>query len=203
MDRTRPTQLLAKAPGPLVPGAWSPDGRVLIYHEVHADRERDLLLFPSEGEPTPFLVTEFNELGPRLSPDGDWVVYVSDQTGENRIYAQPFPGGGAAVPISTGPGTEAVWSRDGREIFYRNGDRMLVVPIGVGPDLVVGTPNVLFEGTFNHDPSRVGVPNYDVSTDGQWFLMVRTELDEGPPQLNVVLNWFEELKARVPVPWRA
>ena len=73
------------------------------------------------GPPFPFLMTEFNELNPRLSPNGQWVAYMSDQDGKNRIYVQPFPEGGTVTSVSTGAGTEAVWSRDGRECSIATG----------------------------------------------------------------------------------
>ena len=144
-------------------------------------------------------MTEFNELGPRLSPDGRWVAYVSDQSGENRIFMQPFPEGGRVIPISSGPGTEPVWSRDGRELFYRNGNAMIVVSVEPGPELTVGTPTLLFEAPYLPDPLTLGSANYDVSLDGQEFLMVTDAETSAPRQINVVLNWFTELERLVPI----
>ena len=193
-------ELLVQAPEVLIPGSWSPDGQLLVYYEVNAETQRDLWVLPVNDSPSPFLITEFNEFAPRLSPDGQWVAYISDQSGENRIYAQPFPEGGTIIPISTGPGTEPVWSRDGRELFYRNGNQMLAVTVQPRPKFSVGRPNLLFEGPYLLDSLNLGIPNYDVSLDGQHFLMVTGAIDEDatPPQITVVLNWFEELKRLVP-----
>ena len=111
------------------------------------------------------------------------------------MFVQTFPVGGRRIPISTGPGTEAVWSRDGRELFYRNDDQMWVVEVETGTDFVAGSPDLLFEASYNLEGN--GNPNYDVSLDSQQFLMVRGEADE-TPELNVVLNWFEERPGATP-----
>ena len=205
-DFSGAAELLLETTDILVPGAWSPDGQLLVYYEVNAETQRDLWVLPVNGTPLPFLVTEFNEHSPRLSPDGEWISYVSDQAGENRVYARPFPeGSGTVIPVSTGPGTEAIWSRDGQELFYRTGNRMrnqmMAVPVKLGPQLKVGRPSLLFEGAYRLDPNNIGNPNYDVSLDGQHFLMATGAIDEDAtsPQITVVLNWFEELKRLVPV----
>ena len=139
-----------------------------------------------------------NERAPRLSPDGQWLAYVSNQSGNDRVYVQPFPDGGQVIPISTGAGTEPVWSRDGRELYFRDGDRLMVVEVEAGTALTAGRPEVLFEESYDVDPLGLGLPNYDAAPDGR-FLMV-TGGAGSRAQITVVLNWFEELKARVPVP---
>ena len=109
---------------------------------------------------------------------------------------QPFPGPEGKWQISTEGGTEPVWARNGRELFYRNGDKMMAVDITTEPTFQAGTPRVQLEGTFRLVAGTQGA-NYDVSLDGQRFLMVQGS-DANLTQLNVVLNWFEELKQRVP-----
>ncbi len=108
------------------------------------------------------------------------------------------------IPISTGASTEPVWSRDGSELFYRDGDQMLAVDIATQPTFRGGRPRLLFEGPYEMDPARdfgSATPNYDVSLDGERFLMVTGGDSEASSlSITVVLNWFEELKARVPVP---
>ena len=193
-----PIELLAEASDAQAGGSWSPDGQAFVHYEINPATGRDLWVLDRNGTRSPFLVTEFSEKGPSVSPDGQWVVYVSDQSGEDRVYAQPFPKGGAAISISTGAGTEPVWSRDGRELFYRTGNQMMVVPVDLGSDNV-GRPNVLFEGTYQSDTLSTGRANYDVSLDGQQFLMVTAGTRATPLQINVVLNWHEELKRLVPV----
>ena len=106
---------------------------------------------------------------------------MSDQSGVNQIYVQPFPDGGAAILISTGPGTEVVWSREGRELFYPNGQQMMSVEVDPGPEFTATRPVLLFEDPFALDNLNLGLPNYDVSLDGQRFLMVVDETDEGRP----------------------
>jgi eukaryotic-like serine/threonine-protein kinase len=111
---------------------------------------------------------------------------------------QPYPGSGGKWQISTEGGTEPVWNRNGRELFYRNGDKMMAVDIATQPSFTAGKPRVIFEGRYVPPPGTS--PNYDVSPDGQRFLMIkRNEAGEAAPaQINVVLNWFEELKRLAP-----
>ena len=103
-------------------------------------------------------------------------------------------------PVSTGPGTEAVWSRDGRELFYRTGNQLWVVEVETEGGFTAERPTLLFERPYMLDPYSFGAPYYDVSLDGQQFLMVRSGTDAETPGFVVVENWFEELKQRVPVP---
>ena len=181
-----------------VPGSWSPDGQTLLY-TARVPGNQDIWRLPVGGEPEAFLETQFNERGPRLSPNGNWLAYVSNQAGEYRIQVTAFPDGGQVFPVSTGPGTEAVWSRDGRELFYRNGNQLWVVEVETEGGFTWGIPTLLFEGPYMTDPYGVGVPNYDVSLDGQQFLMVRSPEAAETPGFVVVENWFEELKQLVPV----
>ncbi|MEE8129091.1 MAG: hypothetical protein V3T48_02300, partial [Vicinamibacterales bacterium] len=160
-----------QAGGTVGPTEWSPDGQTLVFHLVSGGDQRDLWMSRRDGEPEPFLATEFSERTPRLSPDGRWVAYVSDQAGDDRVYVQPFPAGGRVVPISAGGGTEPVWSRDGQELFFRDGPRMLVVEVSTEPAFEATNPRVLFEGDYLHDPVALGIANYDVSPDGERFLM--------------------------------
>ncbi len=111
---------------------------------------------------------------------------------------QPYPGPGGKRQISTGGGTEPLWNRNGRELFYRSGNKMMAVEITTEPNFVLGSARMLFErGQYMPPtgPYSYPFPNYDVSPDGQRFLMITKE---SKPQINVVLNWFEELKHRVP-----
>ena len=190
------------------PTSWSPDGQFLAFFKgpgVGGVADRDIWMMPLDGdrEPRPFLETPFNELAAMFSPDGLWVAYVSDESGRNEVYVLPFPGPGGKRQISTEGGGHPQWARDGRELFYLNDLQMMAVDIETEPDFTVGTPTPLFEGGF---VSRAGgpFPVYDVSADGQRFLMVQSasliDSEAAPPQINIVLNWFEELKERVPVP---
>jgi serine/threonine protein kinase/Tol biopolymer transport system component len=181
------------------PMSWSLDGQLLAFVEVNPTTGYDIwVLRLSDRKAQPFLRTPFNESAPRFSPDGRWLAYVSDESGHWEIYVQPYPGPGGKWEVSTGGGTEPVWNPNGRELFYRSGDKMMVVEIATQPSFTAGKPRVLFEGRY--EPSPATSPNYDVSPDGQRFLMFKTAeaSDAAPTQINVVLNWFEELKRRVP-----
>ena len=115
------------------------------------------------------------------------------------MYVQPFPGPGAKHQISTDGGHVPAWSPDGRELFYRNGDKLMAVEIETQPMFRAGIPRLLFERRWNRGQFSRG--EYDISPDGKRFLMIKpVDPEESPPtQINVVLNWFEELKAKVPV----
>ena len=112
---------------------------------------------------------------------------------------QPYPGPGGKWQISTEGGREPIWARNGREIFYRNGDQMMSVEITTEPTFSARTPKMLFEGG-NFQAAQLSRAHYDVTLDGQRFLMVQaSKQEQTSQQINVVLNWFEELKQRVPV----
>ena len=192
MDVILPTENLS------VPGSWTPDGQTIIYYAVNSRGDRDIWTLPVGGEPAPFFATEFNEKAPRLSLNGKWLAYVSDQAGVDRVYVQAFPEGGAVHTVSTGPGTEAVWSRDGRELFYRNGNQMWVVEVETDTEFVAGKSELLFDAPYLLEPN--GNPNYDVSVDGEQFLMVGPAgIADETAGFTIVQNWHEELKRLVPV----
>jgi eukaryotic-like serine/threonine-protein kinase len=176
------------------PLSWVPDGSVLAF----VDRG-DIWLLPMSGkrEPRPFFQSAFNENTPAFSPDGHWLAYTSDESGQPEIYVQPFPGPGAKYPISTNGGTEPVWARSGRELFFRNRDQMMVVQVATQPTFNPSKPRLLFARSFAQSASRV---NYDVSPDGERFVVVNAgEGEDALNHINVLLNWFEEFKQRVPV----
>jgi eukaryotic-like serine/threonine-protein kinase len=177
----------------------SKDGQLLAFIEVNPATGIDIwVLRLSDRKPQPFLRTRFNESAARFSPDGQWLAYISDESGRFEVYVQPYPGPGGKWQISTEGGAEPVWNPNGRELFYRRGDKMMAVDIATEPSFAAGTPQMLFEGRYELAPFPIA--NYDVSTDGERFLMLKpSESPEAAPtQINVVLNWFEELKRRVP-----
>ena len=181
-----------------VPLSWSPDGQLLAFLEINPTTQRDIwVLRLSDRKAQPFLQTRFNETAPRFSPDGRWLAYISDESGRFEIYVQPYPGPGGKWQISTEGGTEPMWNPNGRELFYRSGDKMMAVDIASQPSFSAGTPRMLFEGRY--ETPIVPIDNYDVSLDGQRFLMLKPseQAQAAPTQINVVLNWFEELKRRV------
>jgi eukaryotic-like serine/threonine-protein kinase len=190
------------------PMSWSPDGQLLAFLEINPSTQREIWVLrvgdPSAGpgqvrKAQPFMRTRFDEVEPRFSPDGRWLAYVSNESGRFEIYVQPYPGPGGKWQISTEGGLDPVWNPNGRELFYRSGDQMMAVDIATQSGFAAGKPRMLFEGKYEKAP--VPVANYDVSPDGQRFLMLKPSEQEqaAPTQINVVLNWFEELKQKVPV----
>ena len=180
------------------PVSFSPDGQILAF-QVNNPTGIDIsVLRLSDRKMQPFLQTPAYKGAPQFSPDGHWLAYVSDESGRYEIYVQPYPGPGGKRQISTESGTEPVWNRNGRELFYRNGDKMMAVAVTTKASFSAGKPKELFEGRY----ARLGgtFPFYDVSPDGQRFLMLKPVEQEqvDPTQINVVLNWTEELKRLVP-----
>jgi serine/threonine protein kinase len=161
---------------------FSRDSKVVIFQALSPSTGQDLWVSRLDGDrtPRPLLQTSFNETFPVLSPDGRWLAYVSNETGQPEVYLQPYPGAGRKARVSIQGGGRPTWSRDGRELFYRNGDAMMGVKVHAEPSLALGQPQLLF---------RMNAPfPYDVSQDGR-FLMI-----ENPPALRarpiaVVLNW--------------
>jgi eukaryotic-like serine/threonine-protein kinase len=179
--------------GPQFPMSWSPDGSTLAFHERKPDGERDIWVVSAGSDPVPFLITPFDERSPRFSPDGKWLAYVSDESGRNDVYVQPFPGPGAKWLVSTDGGIDPVWSRDGRELFYRHDDELMTASVSLKAGFSAGRPQRLFE--IRVDAGDDG-PNYDVSPDGTWFVMPRRNRGAIPGELHLVLNWFGEVAAR-------
>jgi Tol biopolymer transport system component len=181
----------------IYPFSWSPDGRVLACYELRGN-QRDISLLPLDGDraPTLFIEAPFNERSPSFSPDGRWIAYVSDESGRDEVYLQPYPGPGEKVLVSTDGGQEPVWCSTGGELFYRNSYQTMAVSVKTAPALEVGVPSLLFETReYLVAPGGSGYQSYDVSPDCQQFVMVgRGEVS----QLHVVLNWFHELEQLVP-----
>lgn len=125
------------------------------------------------------------------------MAYSSNESGRFEIFLTPFPGGGAKVQVSTGGGEEVVWARSGRELFYRSGDKMMAVSVTAEPALIVGKPETLFERGYAR--CCPGLPQYDVTADGQGFYMIQDTPEASRSEISVVLNWSEELTRGVPL----
>ncbi len=183
-----------------IPGSWSPDGRALAYSEIAPDTRWDIWLLEfDQGKRSarPIINTDANEVHPMFSPDGRWLAYTSDGSGPRQVYVQTFPLGGGKWQISTDGGTEPVWSRDGKELFYRAGDRVMRVTIDASAGFKASKPEVVFEGKYKLESVTL-LSTYDLAADGRRFLMMRSEQQSAPTRLNIVSGWFEDIKRRVP-----
>ena len=182
------------------PYSWSPDGKLLAFPKGTPTTGIGIwMLRMDDRKAAPFLRTSFNEGALQFSPDGRWVAYISDESGRREIYVQPYPGPGGKWQISTEGGTEPLWNPNGRELFYRSGDKMMSAEITTHPRFSAGKPKVLFVGQYQLSSNQGATANYDVSSDGQRFLVLKPGgKDQAATQINVVLNWFEDLKRRVP-----
>jgi Tol biopolymer transport system component len=188
------------------PTSWSPDGRYLMYGlgpDGTATGSRDVRLLTRTGartETAPFIETTFNERGAVLSPDGDLVAYVSDKSGRDEIYVRPFLAAGAEVRVSGGGGREPVWARSGDEIFYRSPTALVAASVARDASGIrVGEEQRLFADSYRRDASTASgtYANYDAFPNGDFVMLADPEpIDDST--LAIVLNWFEDLRARVP-----
>jgi serine/threonine protein kinase/Tol biopolymer transport system component len=175
------------------PQTWAGDSGTLIYSRMGGRGTMDLMQYvPGEPEPQPILDGPAREGAGGLSPDGRWMVYCSDESGQFEVYVRPYPGPGGRWQISTEGGKGPVWSRDGGEIFYTDGPRMMVVPVATDPVFSAETPRELFEIGF----FRGTAPwqDYDVTPDGKRFLMFLPSPDDPPRrQINIVTHFTSDL----------
>lgn len=192
----------------LGPASWSPDGEILLaLSRASGAAHLDIWILARDGEARPFIESPYQDRFPAFSPDGRWVAYHSDMSGEDEVYVTPFPGPGPRIPISSGHGgewsMEPAWSRDARELFYVTDEGLgdfavKVVPAGESPEFPDVVPETLFE--IDNYSDTAALRNYDVIPDGQRFLMVRLvqRNREAMTTIRFVQNWFEELKRLVP-----
>jgi dipeptidyl aminopeptidase/acylaminoacyl peptidase len=199
VSRSTPTGISSTSP--LFPYAVSPEGRLTLYFSTDANGS-DLFTMPLEAgaQVTPLVQTRFDERLPAVSPDGRWLAYRSNESGRYEIYVRAFPGVDASkVQISRAGGDRPEWAPNGRELFYVEGDALMSVPVTTGPRFEAGAPVKLFESR-----GRLFLPDgrYGVSRDAQRFLMLTNNPDDDHvvqrPEIRVILNWTEELKAKVP-----
>jgi len=179
------------------PETLSKDGKTIVVAEMNPKTGLDLFLIPldADAQPVPLLVTDSSEYAADLSPDGKWFVYVSRASGRPEIGVRSVAGGGDESRVSLNGGTEPRWSRDGREIFFREGKEMMVAEVRTDPAVSISKPRALFEGLYE---VMDGPINYDVTPDGRRFLMVKMERSEAPTELRVVTGWDRELRKALP-----
>ncbi len=175
--------------GPERIGDWSGDGQIVVYSAFHPDTGWDLWYLirrgPEVWEPHPFLVTSANESSPKLSSNGRYIAYLSDETGRYEAYIQPFPGAGRKWPVSSGGAAQIRWRRDGRELFYAEAGVLTAIPVQLTPAFRLGLPQRLFAS----NAFELWLdPNYDISADGTRILLPE---DAAPDRMvRIVQNWI-------------
>ncbi|MGO9258275.1 MAG: hypothetical protein ACLQU1_18460 [Bryobacteraceae bacterium] len=183
------------------PTSWSPDGKALVYSMPGTDQPAlHIWVLPVEvpsgmasgpGRPYRLHDTAFHEGEGEVSPDGHWLAYTSTESGSEEVYVQPFPGPGGKVRISAEGGYSPRWSKNGRELFYRDGANVMSVDVQTTPQFHAGIPSRLF--------AQRGGTTWDVAPDGKRFLLEQIPtVVSGSSEMVGVENWFEELRRRVP-----
>ncbi len=177
--------------------AVSPDGRFVALTRDGRRERNDIFVHDRQsGETKPFLDTGFDEDHPAISPDGTLIAYAANDSGRREVYVRPFGAPGAKYAVSNSGGTGPVWSRDGRELFYAEGNKLMSVAVERSPRFAASVPRLLFE---NADFVWERVRNYDVLSDGSGFVFVRRgQATPSTRSLRVVSNWFTELERLAP-----
>ena len=191
-----------------IPYSWSRDGRLLAFARLAPAAAAELCVLRLDDESTTrsgatapvFTRTRAADGAPQLSPDGRWMAYASEESGRREIYVQAFPGPGGRWQVSSDGGNEPLWSASGRELFYRSGDRMMAIDVSTDGEFSAGKPRQVFERSYVLAAGGYARAQYDVSPDGQRFLMLKAVEQKPAPatQIHVVLNWSDELKRRLP-----
>jgi Tol biopolymer transport system component len=176
------------------PLSWSPDGRLLAYHQESTSTGHDLWILSSDGRRVPFRTTPFGELYASFSPDGRALAYASNESGRYEVYVEPYPPRQQRWMVSTGGGRQPRWSPDGRALYYRADDGKALFRVAVSADhgFENGRPSLLFEGPFQRILDAGAGATYDVAPDGQRFVFVTTA-EEPPPQVHILSHWLEAL----------
>jgi dipeptidyl aminopeptidase/acylaminoacyl peptidase len=181
-----------------IPSAITPDGQRLAYIHQGDATGADVYLttLDADRKTTELVATAGYDGGAQFSPDGTLLAYVSNESGPYEVYVRETVASGKGLLISPDGGTQPKWSRDGRELFFRTGNRMYVVDVSRSGGWKASPPRVLFEQRFAYGSSQT-LANYDVLADGQHFVMVKDDTSAG--HVNIVLNWFQDLNRLVPL----
>jgi Tol biopolymer transport system component len=198
-DGSGDMERLTEARHPQFAASWSPDGRFVLYMEAVTQYDLHLLDL-SSGETRPFLVTDFGESFPAVSPDGRFVAYTSNETGDFRIYVRPFPQGEGKWQVSDAPGSSPRWRADGRELLWRSGEGIVAATVDLeGPTFRAGKPRQLFSGRFQGGLNGVAIggftfADFEVTADGQRFVMFpEADAVSDHQHLTLVTGWFDQL----------
>jgi serine/threonine-protein kinase len=182
------------------PASWTSNGKTIAFVESHPGTTSiDIaMLGVDSGRATPFLNSRFVEQFPDFSPDGRWLAYSSNESEREEVYVQDFPSKSKKIQISSKGGNEPMWAKNGKQLYYRWQDQVWVVDVETRNGFAAGKPRLLFEKPGYAHANLVR--RYDLSRDGQRFLMVKTEQKQEAPVTEMILiqNWFEELKRLVP-----
>jgi serine/threonine protein kinase/Tol biopolymer transport system component len=176
----------------LGPTSFSSDGKTVIFTQ---SGDIGMLRLDGERRPEMILETPYREHSGMLSPDDQWLAYVSNESGREEVYVRSFPSLDRKWQVSREGGMQPVWAPSGQELFYRNEEKMMAVAITTEPDFSAQKPILLFEG---HYLSWSSNPDYEISPDGQHFVMIHPEKQSVLTQINIILDWLEELERLVP-----
>jgi Tol biopolymer transport system component len=193
-DGSGAAQQLIAVPGKDIwEGVLTPDGRTVVYRTGSVGTA-DIWYRRLTGDTAEhgIATTPFTENAPRVSPDGGWVAYASDESGGYQVYVRPFPGPGELYPVSVGGGNTPVWSRDGRRIFFVSGNQLLAASVTTSPTFSVTAREALFSGDYS---LTLGHAPFDVAADGKSFLMLRS-VAANSEEIVVIPNWAAELRAQ-------
>jgi serine/threonine protein kinase/Tol biopolymer transport system component len=175
-----------------VPAGFSSDGAVMLFQDPRAAALRALRI--RDGAISDWANTAFTQFGARVSPDGQWVAFESDQTGTPEIWVRAFSGGAAPVRVSSGGGHKPLWSRDGKDLYFEIGAKVMSAHVlAQGPAFQAGPQRMLFEGGFTRDDTDPYIRFMDIAPDGR-FLVVEPTKAGDPASIVIVQHWDEEVK---------
>jgi serine/threonine-protein kinase len=202
-DRSRPPEQVRATGFTQNAESYSPDGRFIAYTAAEPNAPAKVVTVALDGDRKPERLdnSKYAEGSPKFSPDGRWLAYCSNESGKPEVYVQAFPGPGPKTQVSNDGGTDPVWKRSGGELFYRNGDSMMAVRVSTASGFTASRPLELWRGHYSHGMSAsCGPPgfsssNYDVTADGQRFLMIKDDDQDSATskQIIVVQGWADEV----------